>query len=166
MIGLRVQLRLVEFVTTVRLTVPMKPPTAWTVMLLVAGLPVFAVTSVGLAVRVKSWTFTVTIVEWDSTVVVPVMEGLVPLTVTVYVPPLPVQLSVLVPDPDIVDGLRVQLRPVAGDTVAVRVTVPVKPFSGDTMMVVVPVTPGVVLIVAGLAKIWKSTTCTVIVGVL
>jgi len=58
-----------------------------------------------------------------------------------------------------------QLSPVDGDTEVDRVTVPVKPFTGDTMMLVDPVPPGVVLIIVGLAKIWKSTTWTFIVGV-
>jgi hypothetical protein len=76
------------------------------------------------------------------------------------------QLRVLVPEPPTtLVGLTLQLSPVDGDTVGVRVTVPVKPFIADTVMVAVPVTPGAVVIIVGLAKIWKSTTWTFIVGV-
>jgi hypothetical protein len=45
-------------------------------MLLVAGLPVFTVAEVGLAVKVKSTTLTVTIAVWTR-------DPLVPVTVTV-----------------------------------------------------------------------------------
>jgi hypothetical protein len=96
---------------------------------------------------------------------VPLMDGLVPVTVTVYVPPLPLQLSVLVPDPPVIEGGdRVQARP-EGETEDVSETVPAKPLTGSTSMLVVPVTPGVVLMVVGLANIWKSTTWTFIVAV-
>ena len=92
---------------------------------------------------------------------VPVIDGLVPVTVTVYVPPLPVQLSVLVPVPPVIEGgVRVQVRPVLGEMVDESVTVPVKPLSGSTSMLVVPACPGVVEMLDGLANIWKSTTCT------
>ena len=57
-------------------------------------------------------------------------------------------------------GLSVQVRPVAGEMLLVRLTVPVKPFTGMTMIDDVPATPGVVLTIVGLANIWKSTTCT------
>jgi hypothetical protein len=146
-------------------TVPVNPPTAVTVQVLVPEPP--WATVMGLVQSmVKSWTLTVTTAEWERMTGVPVIDGVVPLTVTVYVPPVPVHVSMLVPEPPvIVEGLTVQLRPVAGDTVAARVTAPVKPFKGDTMMLVDPATPGVVLIIDGLANIWKSTTWTFIVGV-
>ena len=74
---------------------------------------------------------------------------------------MPVQLRVLFPEPPVsVGGVTVQVRPVLGDIAVVRVTVPVNPFSGSTRMLVVPATPGVVVMVAGLANIWKSTTWT------
>jgi len=108
----------------------------------------------------------VTIVECDRTIVVPVIDGVVPVTVTTYVPPLPEHDIVLLPKPPVtVDGLTLQLSPVNGDMVGVRVTIPVKPFSGRTMIMVNPGVPGVVLMVVGLAEIWKSTTCTFIVDV-
>jgi hypothetical protein len=101
----------------------------------------------------------VTIVVWDRLTPVPVIDGVVPVTVTMYVPALPVQVSVLAPDPlGMVGGLTSQLSPVDGDTIVVSVTVPVKPFNCETMMLVDPATPGVVLINVGLANIWKSTT--------
>jgi hypothetical protein len=164
-VGVRVQARLVELVVTVRVTVPVKPPRACTVIVLVAGLSVFAVTGVGLASSLKSVTLTVTIVEWDRITGVPVIDGVVPVTVTVYVPPGPVQVRVLVPVPPVmVEGLSEHVRP-DGDVELVRATLAVKLFNGDTMMPVDPGTPGVVLITVGLAKIWKSTTWTFIVGV-
>ena len=62
-----------------------------------------------------------------------------PVTVTVKVPALLaalVQLSVLVPDPPITEvGDSVQVSPVAGETAAVSVTVPVNPLIGLTVMV-------------------------------
>lgn len=77
---------------------------------------------------------------------------------------MPVQLSVLLPDPPVMlVGTRVHVRPVAGEMLLARATVPVKPLTGITIMVVVPGTPGVVLTMAELANIWKSTTCTVTV---
>jgi hypothetical protein len=63
-----------------------------------------------------------------------------------------------------VEGLSEHVRP-DGEVELVRATAPVKPFNGDTVMPVDPGTPGVVLITVGLAKIWKSTTWTFIVGV-
>ena len=78
LVGARVAVRPAGTVA-LRDTVPLKPPSPWTVILLVAVLPelaAFTVTHVGLAVRVKSWTLTVTIVLCDS-------APLVPVTVTV-----------------------------------------------------------------------------------
>jgi len=97
---------------------------------------------------------------------VPVIDGLVPVTVTVYVPPLPLQLRVLVPEPPVmVAGVSVQVRPVLGEIANTRVTVPAKLFNGDTRILVVPATPGVVVTIVGLANIWKSTTWTNMVAV-
>lgn len=153
-----------------RNTLPLKPPTEFTVIVHVPLLvPVvgWMIDTDEHAAIVKSCTLTVTIAEWDRIIGVPVIEGVVPVTVTVYVPPLPLHVSVLLPEPPgIVDGLMLQLRPVEGDMLVVRVTVPVKPFTGNTMMMADPGAPGVVLMVVGLAKIWKSTTLTFIVGVL
>jgi hypothetical protein len=62
-------------------------------------------------------------------------------------------------------GVRVHVRPVVGEMLVVRLTMPVKPFTGMTLIVDVPATPGVVLTIVGLANIWKSTTWTNIVAV-
>jgi hypothetical protein len=93
---------------------------------------------------------------------VPLIEGVVPVTMTVNVPPtLLVQLSVLDPEPPVImPGVSVHMGPV-GDTAYVSVTVPVNPLTGSMSIVVVPETLGVVLIIAGLANIWKSTAWTV-----
>jgi hypothetical protein len=61
--------------------------------------------------------------------------------------------------------LREHVSPVAGETLVVRATVPVKPLTGMTIIVDVPATPGVVLTTVGVANIWKSTTWTVIIAV-
>ena len=54
---------------------------------------------------------------------------------------------------------------IAGETLVVKATVPVKPFSGMTVIVEVTATFGVVLTIEGLANIWKSTTWTDTVAV-
>ena len=72
LVGVRVQVRFVEFVVTESETVPVNPPMPCTVMELVAGLPVLAVIVVGLAVSVKSWTLKVTFAVWDRVPLVPV----------------------------------------------------------------------------------------------
>jgi hypothetical protein len=55
------------------------------------------------------------------------------VTVTVYVPPLPEQLRLLVPEPPVTAGVPSEHeRPVLGDTEVVSVTVPVKPFTDIT----------------------------------
>ncbi len=74
--------------------------------------------------------------------------------------------SVLVPEPPVMlVGLTEQVSPVAGETLVVRATVPVKPLTGATVIVDIALTPGVVLTVVGLAAIVKSTTWTVMVAV-
>ncbi len=50
-----------------------------------------------------------------------------------------------------------QVRP-AGETVAVRATVPVKPFTGATVMVEVAAVPALTLALVGLAVTVKSWT--------
>ena len=52
-------------------------------------------------------------------------------------------------------GVRVQVRPVAGNIVLVRSTVPVKPLVGVIVIVEMPVSGGIVTL-AGLAEIVKS----------
>jgi hypothetical protein len=64
-----------------------------------------------------------------------VKDPLVPITVSVYVPPaLALHETVAVPDPEIVAGLIApHVRPVG--TASVRDTVPVKPFCAEMVMV-------------------------------
>src|SRR6266581_1086402 len=93
------------------------------------------------------------------------MPLLVPVTVTVYVPAGPLQDSVEVwgaPRMMLV-GLRVHVKP-AGDTVLVRVTVPVKPCTGATVIVELAVAPARALTLVGLAVTVKSRTVTVTVA--
>ncbi len=61
--------------------------------------------------------------------------------------------------------LRVHVSPLTGEIDVERVTVPLKPLTAVTVIVELPLTPGVVLTVVGLANIWKSTTRTDIVAV-
>jgi hypothetical protein len=121
LVGVSVQVRPVAGATVaVRLTVPVNPSTAVTVIVEVPAVPALIITLVGLAATVKSLTVKATVAEWDKVL-------LVPVTVTVYVPALPVHESVEVPEPVTLVGFRVQVRPVAGATVAVRLTTPLKP---------------------------------------
>lgn len=55
-------------------------------------------------------------------------------------------------------GVNVQVRPVAGDTVAVRVTVPVNPPTRATVIVDVPAAPARMVTLVGLAVMAKSCT--------
>lgn len=76
----------------------------------------------------------------------------------------PLQLRRLDPEPPVIDvGARVQVSPVLGEIAVVSDTVPVNPLVGTTVTFEVPVCPGLMLTIVGLANIWKSTTCTVIV---
>ncbi len=61
-------------------------------------------------------------------------------------------------------GLSVQVRP-AGETVDVRVTVPVNPFRGVTVIVEAAEAPARTVTLVGLAVTWKSLTVTVTVAV-
>jgi hypothetical protein len=76
----------------------------------------------------------------------------------VYVPAEPVHDNVLVPEPVTLVGVRVHVKPVAGETVAVRETIPLKPFRAVTVIVEVPAVPAFTLTVVGLAAIVKSWT--------
>jgi len=92
---------------------------------------------------------------------------LVPVTVTVKVPLTEaVQDKVEVPEPPVIEvGVRVQVRPVLGDTAAARLTVPVNPLIGVMVMVEVRATPVLPLTLVGLALIVKSVTVSVTVAV-
>ena len=52
--------------------------------------------------------------------------------------------------------LSVHVRPLIGETLVARVTVPVKPFSEETLIVEVPLSPAFTLTVVGLAAMVKS----------
>jgi hypothetical protein len=94
------------------------------------------------------------------TVVVRERVPLVPVTVTVYVPAEPEQDSVEDPDAPRVTlvGVSVQVRPVAGETAADRLTDPVNPFTAVTVIVEVPLEPATNATVDGLAATVKSFT--------
>ena len=68
----------------------------------------------------KSWIVKVRVAEWERLL-------LVPATLTVYTPALPMQESVEVPEPVTLVGVRVQANPVLGETVVARATTPPKP---------------------------------------
>jgi hypothetical protein len=61
-----------------------------------------------------------------------------------------------VPEPVTLVGVRVHVRPVAGETVAARPTTPLKPWRAVTVIVEVPAAPAFIVTVAGLAAIVKS----------
>jgi len=61
-------------------------------------------------------------------------------------------------------GVRVQVKPVAGDIEDVRATVPVKPFTGATVIVEVPATPPLIARLVGAAATLKSSTLYVTVA--
>jgi hypothetical protein len=50
----------------------------------------------------------------------------------------------------------VHVKPVAGDTVAVKLTTPLKPWSAVTVIVEVPLAPARIVTLVGLAAIVKS----------
>ncbi len=62
--------------------------------------------------------------------------------------------------------LRVHVSPLLGEIEVDKVMVPAKPLAAVTVIVELPLTPGVVLTVVGLANIWKSTTRTLMLPVL
>jgi len=102
----------------------------------------------------------VTVAEWDRLL-------LVPVTVTVYVPALPLHDNVEAWDAPriILVGVSVQVRPVAGEVKLVRATVPVNPSNGATVIVDAPATPALTVTLVGAAVTEKSWTVTVTVAV-
>ena len=70
-----------------------------------------------------------------------------------------------VPAPVTLVGFRVHVRPVAGDTVAVRATAPLNPLTAVTVIVEVAVPPTLIEAEVGLALIVKSWTTNVMVAV-
>jgi hypothetical protein len=67
-----------------------------------------------------------------------------------------VQDRVDVPDPVTLFGVSVQVKPVAGLTLDVRLTTPLKLWNAEIVMVEVPAVPPFTLIAVGLADIVKS----------
>jgi len=96
------------------------------------------------------------------------MVPLVPVIVTSYAPVgvddwLDI-VSVELPNPPGIVVLESDvIRPVAGETVAARLTVPVKPFSGATVRVEVPIVLGMMERDAGLARRMKSGVAVAVV---
>ena len=158
-VGRRVQVRpLVGEIEEARLTVPVKPLCAVIVMVEVPVVPARTVTAVGLAVTMYG------VPELAVTVAVFVRLPLLPVTVTVKVPAV-VEVQDRVEAPLVVPlvsvtlvGDRVQLRPVAGETGAVRLMVPANPLRAVTVTADVPVPPEAKLMVVGLATTVKSWT--------
>jgi hypothetical protein len=68
----------------------------------------------------------------------------------------PLQERVEVPEPVTLVGARVQVRPVDGDTTAVRLTTPLKPWSAVTVTVETPETPARTGTEVGFATTVKS----------
>jgi len=91
----------------------------------------------------------VTVAEWDR---VP----LVPVIVTVYDPADPLQERLEVPEPDTLVGVRVQVKPVAGLMLEVKLTAPANPSSAVTVMVEVPEALARTVALIGLAAMVKS----------
>jgi len=72
-------------------------------------------------------------------------------------PVVPLQDKTDVPEPpDIAAALRVQVRPLLGEVVVARLTVPLNPFNAATVIVEVPLAPELTFTVVGLAVIVKS----------
>ena len=80
-----------------------------------------------------------------------------PVTVTVYVPTVPLHDSVEFAEGPrlMVVGLSEHVRPVVGASTSVRAMFPVKPSTGDTVIVDVPVVPETGLTPVGDAVILK-----------
>jgi len=55
-------------------------------------------------------------------------------------------------------GVKVQVKPVAGDIDDVRATVPAKPVTGATVIVEFPATPALIVRIVGTAAKVKSWT--------
>jgi len=136
----------------VRLTTPAKLFSAVTEIVEVPADPALAVTLIGLALIVKSWTVKVTVTACDRV-------ALVPVTTTWTVDTdVKVQESVALPEPVML----------VGDTphdvlLVVRVTTPAKLLTGVTVIEEVPVALTLTLTLAGTAAMVKSWTTNVMV---
>jgi len=108
----------------------------------------------GLAPTAKSWTVNVAEAECVSPL-------LVPVTVTAYEPATPAQANDDVTLEVVLlsartEGLRLQFRPLEGETVTERATFPAKPSNPFTIIVVEPVDPASAVTVVGVVVIPKS----------
>ena len=113
-----------EVLLVTRFTIPAKPSSPVIVIVDVPGLPLSALTLVGLAAMVKSWTVKVTVTEWERLL-------LVPVTITWNIPTAAnVHDRVELPEPVRLVGLT------AHDVLlVVRLTIPEKPFRAVTVIV-------------------------------
>jgi len=139
-------------------TIPLNPLTLASVIFAASEWPVWMVSGEEDADMEKSGTgFVVETV--NVTVFEDVLEPLVPLTITVYVPAAPSHESVEVPEVPrvILVGLKLQLRPVEGETEDASTTVPAKPPIEDTITVDVPKTPVAAATLVGLGLMEKPT---------
>jgi len=159
LVGDRVQVKpFVGETEEIRLTVPVKPLCAVTVIVEVPVAPARNVTAVGLAVTVYG------VPDVTVTVAAVLRPPPVPVTVTVNVPGAEevqerVEAPLVVPLLRVMlVGDRVQVRPVDGETEAVRLTIPANPLRLVTVMPEVPVPPEAKLTVVGLAVTVKSWT--------
>jgi hypothetical protein len=149
---------LVGEIEEVRLTVPVKPLCAVTVIVEVPVAPARAVTAVGLAVTVYG------VPDVTVTVAAFVRPLPVPVTVTVKVPGVEevqerVEAPLVVPLLSMMlVGDNVQTMPLDGETAAVMVTVPVNPLRPVIVTLEVPVPPEAKFRVVGLAATVKSCT--------
>jgi hypothetical protein len=151
-VALRVHDRFVELMVTARVTVPANPLRGATVIVEAPATPVLTVTSVVLAVTVKSWTWYVTLAARDRAL-------LVPVTVARSLPAMDAEQDrVELPEPptilveDNVQDRFVEL------VITARVTVPEKPFNGATVTPEVPATPAFTATLVALAVTVKSWT--------
>jgi len=143
-------------------TLPVKPPTSVTVIVLVPMLPCTMLKLVGLAESVKlDGAVTVRLI-----VVVAIKLPDVPVTVTVAVPMAAELLAVSVSTLVVVVGFgaNAAVTPL-GRPEAASVTLPVKPFAGVTVIVLVPLLPCATVKLLGAAESVKlaaaaTTTCT------
>lgn len=78
---------------------------------------------------------------------------------------LPEQESVEVPEPVMAVVERVQVSPVVGDGIAIKLMVPPKPFAAVIVMVEFPGLPARIVRVVGVMVIVKSCTVNVAVAV-
>jgi len=86
------------------------------------------------------------------------IDPLVPVRVMRYVPVVPVQVNVDVAElvRDTLAGLRLQVRPVNGDTLAARPTVPENPARLLRLIVMTAFVPGIATVETGLDPSAKS----------